>query len=298
MHPRNIRIHGHDVGYRMAGSGPSLVLIHGMASSSEAWLPVIPALAERNTVIAPDLLGHGFSSKRGGDYSLGSLATAIRDLMAALGHEHATVVGHSLGGGVAMQFAYQFPQTCERLILVGAGGLGRDVNPILRVLSVPVVDVVLGPIFRRELGAVASSGLAFLRRLGIGPAPSVDEVVSAYTSLADAETRRAFFQVLRAVIDHGGQRISAHDRLYLAASKPTLIIWGERDAILPVHHAHETHAAMPGSVLQTFPGVGHYPHQDVPDDFVECVQKFLDSTEPSLNSWAQLREMLTAPRMD
>ena len=132
---KTVRVHGHDVAYRSAGEGPVVVLIHGIAGSSETWLPLIPLLADRYTVIAPDLLGHGDSAKPRGDYSLGAYASGIRDLLAVLDHERATFVGHSLGGGIAMQLAYQFPQTLERLVLVASGGLGKEVSPLLRVFS-------------------------------------------------------------------------------------------------------------------------------------------------------------------
>src|SRR6187401_269013 len=130
-----IVLHGHRVFFRSAGSGPVLVLVHGITSTSETWSKVLPYLAERFTVIAPDLLGHGESAKPRGDYSLGAYASGIRDLLVALGHESATIVGHSLGGGVAMQFAYQFPERCDRLVLVASGGLGKEVNVLLRVVS-------------------------------------------------------------------------------------------------------------------------------------------------------------------
>src|SRR5207253_6139212 len=121
-------IHGYRRVFRIAGSGPPLLLIHGIGDSSATWSTVMPALAQRHLVIAPDLLGHGESDKPRADYSVGAHASGIRDLLVALGVERATFVGHSLGGGVAMQLAYQFPQRCERLVLVASGGLGKEVN--------------------------------------------------------------------------------------------------------------------------------------------------------------------------
>src|SRR2546430_8380475 len=126
MDTREITLHGHHVSYRAAGDGPEVVvLIHGITGSADTWAEAIPALAEEFTVVAPDLLGHGHSAKPRGDYSLGAYASGVRDLVAALGHDHATVVGHSLGGGVAMQLAYQFPERCDRLVLVSSGGPRR-----------------------------------------------------------------------------------------------------------------------------------------------------------------------------
>src|ERR1039458_7602458 len=128
FHSRTVRIHGHHVSYRMAGEGPTILLIHGIAGSSTTWRAVMPSLAEHYTVIAPDLLGHGQSAKPRGDYSLGAYASGIRDLLAVLGKERVTLIGHSLGGGVAMQFAYQFPEWAQRLVLVASGGVGQAVR--------------------------------------------------------------------------------------------------------------------------------------------------------------------------
>ena len=136
-------LHGHSVAYRQAGSGPVVVLVHGITSSSATWERVIGDLARRFTVIAPDLAGHGESDKPKGDYSLGAHASTVRDLLLALGHERATFVGHSLGGGIAMQLAYQFPERCERLVLVDSGGLGREVSLLLRAATLPGSELVL-----------------------------------------------------------------------------------------------------------------------------------------------------------
>src|SRR4051794_25081331 len=132
-----IKLHGHRVSYRRAGWGPLLVLIHGITGSSDTWLDVIEPLAERYTVVAPDLLGHGQSAKPRGDYSLGAYASGLRDLLTALGHDRATIVGHSLGGGIAMQFAYQYVERCERLALVGSGGVGGGARPAARRAAAP-----------------------------------------------------------------------------------------------------------------------------------------------------------------
>src|SRR5215218_11248958 len=149
-----IRLHGHRVRFHCAGSGPLVVLLHGIASTADTWAPVADALAQRHTILAPDLLGHGESAKPRGDYSLGAYASGVRDLMAALGHDRATVVGHSLGGGIAMQMAYQFPQRVDRLVLVNSGGLGREVNLILRAATLPGAEIVLPVMVHRYVRSV------------------------------------------------------------------------------------------------------------------------------------------------
>jgi pimeloyl-ACP methyl ester carboxylesterase len=283
-------IHGHTVCYRRAGSGPVLVLIHGMAGSSATWRHVIGPLSKRWTVVAPDLPGHGRSDKPRGDYSLGALASSVRDLLVALGHERATVVGQSLGGGIAMQFAYQFPERCERLVLVSSGGLGADVSVLLRLLALPGTEYVLAAGCHRSVHDAGARVAGWLRNIGVRPGAAVEEIWAGYGSLAASDTRHAFLQTLRSVVDFGGQRVSATDRLYLAAAVPTLIVWGDRDDIIPVAQAHATHDAIAGSRLSIFEGVGHFPHAERPERFVEVLEDFLTTTEPAVLSPGVWRE--------
>jgi pimeloyl-ACP methyl ester carboxylesterase len=288
---QRVRIHDHDVGYRMAGSGPVVLLLHGMAGSSRTWKDVLPLLAREHTVVAPDLLGHGESAKPPGDYSLGAFASGLRDLLGVLGIERATIVGQSLGGGVAMQLAYQHPQLAERLVLVSSGGLGREVSWLLRAFALPGAEWVMPlvfPAFVRDGGNRVS---AFLLRQG-WRAPHLAEMWRAYVSLGEVENRRAFARTLRAVIDPGGQAVSARDRLYLAAHVPTLIVWGDQDPIIPVSHAHAAHEAMPGSRLEIFPGVGHFPHAEEPQRFAEVLAAFIAETDPASTTLDVYRELL------
>jgi len=289
---REITLHGHRVSYLTGGEGPVLVLMHGIASASDTWREVLPGLAQRFTVLAPDLLGHGQSAKPRGDYSLGAYASGIRDLMIVLGHERATFIGHSLGGGVAMQLAYQFPERVERLGLVSSGGLGREVHLLLRAAALPGAELVLPVLVQPGLLRAGAAIGTFLGRLGLQPGSDLGEFARGYGSLGDIEARQAFIQTLRAVIEPGGQRVSARDRLYLAAELPTLIIWGERDHIIPVQHGRRAHAEMPGSYYLEIPGAGHFSQLDRPREFVEAVVRFIDSTEPAQIRPERLRERL------
>jgi pimeloyl-ACP methyl ester carboxylesterase len=296
MELQHLSIHGHRLGVYVAGNGPAILLIHGMAGSSATWRRVASSLAGRFTVVAPDLIGHGTSGKpRRGEYSLAAHANVLRDILHFLGHDRATFVGQSLGGGVAMQLAYQFPERCERLVLVGSGGLGREVNLLLRALTFPGVEYVFplicAPILRDAGNRVASC----LRRVGLRAAPAAEEIWRSYSSLAEADTRRAFFRTLHAVIDLGGQAVSATDRLYLASQVPTLIVWGDADPLIPVSHAVAAHEAMPGSRLVIFENVGHFPHCEDPDRFVRVLADFITSTEPAHVSEARWRELLRSP---
>lgn len=290
---KHVQIHGHDVGYRMGGDGAAILLIHGMAGSSRTWREVFPLLAREYTVIAPDLLGHGESAKPLGDYSLGAFASGLRDFLGVLGIERVTVVGQSLGGGVAMQLAYQHPEICERLVLVGSGGLGREVSWILRALTLPGADLlmpIMFPGFVRDLGNQVSR---FLYRKG-WRAPHLAETWRAYASLTESENRDAFVRTLRSVIDLGGQSVSARDRLYLAAGLPTLIVWGEDDDIIPVSHAYDAHEAMPHSRLEIIPGTGHFVHVEEPQKFAEVLLDFIKTTKPGTTGSTGYREILLA----
>jgi len=262
------------------GAGPLLVLLHGMAGSSLTWRHVMPALARRFTVVAPDLLGHGESAKPRTEYSVSAHANVVRDLLAALGHGRATLVGQSFGGGVAMQLAYQYPERCERLVLVSSGGLGREVSPLLRGLAVPgaaqVFPLLCSP-WHRDLGTRVAGVFS---RLGLRAAPVLEEIWRSYATLASADARRAFFRTLGAVIDVEGQSVSATDRLYLASHVPTLIVWGARDRLIPVEHARAAHARIEGSRLAIFDEIGHFPHCEAPERFVDTLLEFVDTTEP------------------
>jgi pimeloyl-ACP methyl ester carboxylesterase len=294
---RVARLHGHTVTYRTAGTaGPVLVLIHGVAGSSATWDPVLPLLAERFQVVAPDLLGHGESAKPRGDYSLGAYASGVRDLLGLLRHDRVTVVGHSLGGGIAMQFAYQFPDRCQRLVLVGSGGLGREITPVLRAATIPGAEVVL-PLLahQRVRGALGAVG-RHLSRLPFPVAvrPAAREVARSWASFSDTQAAAAFVHTLRSVVDLRGQRVNASDRLYLTEGVPTLLVWGGNDMFLPAKHALAAHQAMPGSRLELFEAAGHYPHQDEPLRFARVLQDFVTSTAPAQLDPELLHLRLTA----
>jgi pimeloyl-ACP methyl ester carboxylesterase len=273
-------VHGRSVSYLEAGKGPVLLLVHGIAGSCENWREVVEPLARHHTVIAPDLPGHGASEASAGDYSIGALASGLRDLLLALGHERATVAGHSLGGGVAMQFAYQFPEMIERLVLVSSGGLGPEVSPVLRAAALPGADLFIAVTAGagQRVGSTIGRGLA---AIGLRPNADVAEVTRGYASLQDPARRAAFLDTLRAVVGTRGQRVHAGDRLYLAEAVPVLIVWGARDSIIPPRHGEDAHRAIPGSRLEVFDDVGHLPQLEAPGRFIAALERFLRETEPA-----------------
>lgn len=287
-------IHGYRRAYRIAGSGPAILLIHGIGDNSTTWSTVQTMLAQRFTVIAPDLLGHGKSDKPRADYSVAAYANGMRDLLSVLDVERVTVVGHSLGGGVAMQFAYQFPQLVDRLILVGAGGVTKDVNVALRVASLPMGTEALAllrlPLMLPALQLLGRVGGPLLGRTRAGR--DVENMLRILADLPEPTASSAFARTLRAVVDWRGQVVTMLDRCYLTESVPVQMIWGSHDSVIPVSHARMAHAAMPGSRLDVFDGSGHFPFHDDPDRFVEIVEKFIDGTTPAVYDQELLRTLL------
>lgn len=277
----------------MKGDGPPVVLIHGMINSSRHWARVADGLAEDFTVIAPDLIGHGEASTPRGDYSLGAHAASIRDLLTAIGIERATIAGHSLGGGVAMQFFYQFPQRTERLILISSGGLGREVSPLLRGAALPGAGLGLSLAANRlVIGALGAASWA-LKRAGSDLGRQTEAIARALRPLSPAGARRAFLETLRSVIDVRGQKVSANDRLHLLESTPTLIVWGERDNTIPIEHGVRSHQAIPDSTFRTLPRAAHFPNLEDPEGLAEVLARFLGETEPAVvpdSRWGDLVE--------
>lgn len=275
MAPHKVVLHSHELSYVDSGSGPVVLFIHGILGSQQQWAHLVDAMDDGHRVLVPDLFGHGESAKPMGDYSLSAHAAAMRDLLDHLDIEKVTLVGHSLGGGIAMQFFYLFPERVDRLVLVSSGGLGREVNLILRsvtlpgathVLSVLASAPVLSPV--EALGRGAS-------KVGWRPAADVGAIWQGFSSLGDRESRRAFLATTRAVIDIGGQSITAHDHLEGALPIPTLIVWGTKDRMIPVSHARSVQRALPDCRVELFEGAGHFPHLDDPDRFARVLREFI-----------------------
>ena len=240
-----VTIHGHRRAFVKTGSGPALLLLHGLGCHHGTWEPVIDRLARNYTVIAPDLLGHGQSDKPRADYSLGGYANGMRDLLTVLGIDRATVIGHSFGGGVAMQFAYQFPERTERLVLVASGGLGPEVSPAIRAISTPGYHQLMGVLTLPGVRHAGKAGLRALSATGWKRTRDFDEVAEIYESFKDPHTRTAIRHVVRAVVDWRGQIVTMADRAYLTETMPMAVVWGRDDQVIPVRHASNAAALAP-----------------------------------------------------
>jgi pimeloyl-ACP methyl ester carboxylesterase len=274
--PRSMTLHGHELAYLDSGTGEVVLFVHGILGSHRNWAHLIDRMDDNHRVIVPDLFGHGHSAKPMGDYSLGGHAATLRDLLDRLGIDRVTLVGHSLGGGIAMQFCYLFPDRVERLVLVASGGLGRSVSPLLRAATLPGAEWVLPLIASRWVRGGAAKVGRTVARTGWQASSDLSEAWRGFTSLSDAESRRAFLATTRSVIDPGGQTVTAHDHLPLAVDIPTLIVWGTKDRVIPAWHATTAHQAIPGSRVELFEGAGHYPHLDEPERFAALLEDFVE----------------------
>ena len=274
---RMVMLNGYEFRYLDSGEGPAVLFIHGLTGSSRNWAHLVDMLNTDHRILVPDLHGHGASAKPMGDYSLSAHAATLRDLLDRLGIDRVTLVGHSLGGGIAMQFCYLFPERVERLVLVASGGFGRSVSPLLRSATLPGAEWVLPLIASSWVRARAEAVGRSLAKLGWRPSPDVTEAWRGFTSLADADTRRAFLATTRSVIDPGGQTVTAHDHLPMVVEIPTLVVWGTRDRMIPTWHATTAHQAIPGSRVELFEGAGHYPQLDQPERFAEVLSDFMSA---------------------
>jgi pimeloyl-ACP methyl ester carboxylesterase len=275
-------LHGRALAYRrLPGADPDrtpILLVHGIGSSADTWGDIPARLAAAGPrVIAVDLPGHGESSKEPGDYSLGSIASTLRDLLDHLGLDQVHLVGHSLGGGVSMQFRYQFPDRVDRMVLESSGGLGEETFSGLRAASLPGADLAIRwAINDRTLNAAAWLGTQ-LGRVGITPHALSPRALETVSWLGDEDRRAAFLATLRSVVGVHGQRVSALDKLHLMEGTRVLIIWGDQDPMIPVKHGEQAHELLPGSTFIVFPGANHEPHLFDPERFAAAVLAHLSA---------------------
>jgi pimeloyl-ACP methyl ester carboxylesterase len=277
----------------VAGSGEAVVLIHGLGGNRGTWDRVVDTLAVTHTVITLDLPGHGGSDDPDGDYSLGAHATAVRDLLLALGHTSATIAGHSLGGGVALQFAYQFPQHIDRLLLISSGGLGPELSPLLRAVTLPGAGTLIAGLAHAP-SPLTHAMLPIISTIpGLLARQDVSPLARGLNAMTGPRQRKAFLHTARSVIDWRGQTVSATGHLDLLTDIPILTAWGTDDRTIPPHHHRTLARALPGTRTAEIADAGHFPHETAPDQLLPAVQDFLDQTEPFAYDLTRWREVLT-----
>lgn len=277
-----LTLHGRRISYLdFPGHDPAYLVLHGVGSSSEVWRETAQKLAaDGSRVIVLDMPGHGQSSKEPGDYSLGSLASAARDLIEALNLGPVVLVGHSLGGGVALQFLYQYPAHVAGLVLVSSGGLGKETNWALRLASLPGSGVVIGAALNRPTMKAMRSVRSAVRKVTRRSEQWADRTLGRFDWLSEADSRHTFLSTLRSVVDHTGQRVSALEKLHLSRDVPTLIVWGRKDPIIPVAHGELAHSMLEQSRLVVFDEAGHEPHRTDPERFAAAVHAWWRRNRP------------------
>jgi pimeloyl-ACP methyl ester carboxylesterase len=290
---QHVTIHGHRRAFVKKGSGPAVLLLHGMACDHTTWLPIIDKLAQQHTVIAPDLLGHGRSDKPRADYSVAGYANGMRDLLTVLGIDRVTVLGHSLGGGVAMQFAYQYPERTERLALIAPGGMGSEVTPVIKAATLPGFHTVMGALTLPGVRHLIGGTMRHLNGFDHSAVRDLGEIADIIDHMKDPRERRALTHVVRACIDLRGQIITMVDRAYLTQEMPMCVIWGEDDMVIPAKHAGHIRQLAPTARVHMLPHVGHFPHKDAPDRTVELIHRFIVETKPATHHRGRWRALLT-----
>ena len=291
----SVALAGGNVTYTVAGTGEPLLLIHGLGGNRGTWNGVIDSLATRYTVIAPDLPGHGDSDSPAGDYSLGAHASVMRDLLMALGHPSATVIGHSLGGGIALQFGYQFPDRMDRLVLVGSGGLGPELTVMLRAATLPGAGAVVAGLARIP-EPVTRSALAVLSVVpGVLARPDAGSLAEAIHGLAEPRRRRGFIGTARTVIGWRGQTVSAVGQLSLLAGVPIMLAWGSEDRTIPPRHHQAVARRLPDAVAVEIPSAGHFPHETAPEALLPRLHDFLSGNAAFRYDENQWRRSVAGP---
>ncbi|MGD9961283.1 alpha/beta fold hydrolase [Nocardioides sp.] len=289
-----VTLHGHRRAFVKAGSGPVLLLLHGLGCDHTTWDPVIERLSESYTVIAPDLLGHGSSDKPRADYSVGGYANGMRDLITVLGIDKVTVVGHSFGGGVAMQFGYQFPERTQRVILVSSGGLGPEVTPAIKAITTPGFYQAMGVVTLPVIRHVTTAAMRLMSRSGLPHTRDLDEMAEIVETFRDPRSRAAISHVVKSVVDWRGQIVTMSDRAYLTEAMPLLLIWGDQDTVIPAAHLDNAATLAPGLRTEMVADSGHFPHKDHPEQFVAMIDDFMATTDPAVYSRVRFRAMLKA----
>lgn len=284
---------GGELAYTMAGRGRPLLLIHGLGGTRQTWRHVVGPLARTHTVLAPDLPGHGESAPPAGDYSLGAHAAALRDLLVALGHTGATVVGHSLGGGIAMQFAYQFPDRTHRLALISSGGLGAELSPMLRAATLPGAAVITGGLGKLPVEFTRRALRVLSLVPGVVAGQDASLLAGELRELGAPSQRTAFVRTARNVIDWRGQTVTAARLLPLLTDIPVLAAWGTADETIPPRHHGEFARQLPHARTVAIPGAGHYPHETAPAELIPALQRFLKGTTAYRYDEARWRQLLT-----
>lgn len=277
---RRLKTPSGSIAYTSTGTGPPLLMVHGLGGTRSTWGAILPRLSRTFTVIAPDLPGHGESDAPLGDYSPGAQASTLRDIVVGLGLESVSLVGHSLGGGTVMQFAYQFPERTERLVLISSGGLGSGVTPLLRAATLPGAEAFITglSLLPRVLSRTALEALSLVPYMMSreDAAPIADALVT----MGSQRQRQTFVRTARTVLDLRGQSLSATGAVAALTDIPALIAWGADDKAIPPEHHPRVAQRLPNALTLEIANAGHYPQESSPVPLAKAMVSFLTTTAP------------------
>ena len=257
-----VTVFGAKVHYVDAGTGSPVILLHGLADDIGVWESVMPALAAKHRVIALDQIGFGRSDKPLLDYRVATFVDFLDRFLDELKIDHASLVGNSLGGWIAADFALAHPERIDRLVLCDAAGyaaLGKNMNArTLSALRLARRDDIryLGPLTFHDKRFYEDVDLAFKQRVTAGDGYTIDRVVDSIIRNED-------------VLDG---RLGA-------IRKPTLIVWGHEDKVIPLNFAERFHKEIANSQLRIIDNCGHMPHVECPDEFTRIVLEFLSDAK-------------------
>lgn len=258
--------------WALGDKGTVVVLIHGLGVSADIWIHNVEPLAKRHRVYVPDLIGFGRSDKPGPSFSPLDYSRFLDDFMNTLNIDRASLVGQSLGGGIALQYTLQFPQKVSKLVLVGSAGLGKEVIWTLRVMSLPLVGELFSYPSRKGVE------LAFKWAVRNRALITKDFVELYYNLFSQPGFRKFFLRILRLIVNIRGAReetlVPIMNNLH-KITQPVLIIWGEKDRVLPLKHGYLAKEKLPNARLKIMEGCGHIPFFERSDEFNRHVLEFL-----------------------
>lgn len=273
LSPQTVQVRGHTIFYAVKGEGEPLLLIHGFGAGMWVWEKQIEVLSKSYRVYAIDLIGHGFSDRPKIDYNAETYIGFMREFMDGVGIEKATLIGNSMGGGVAWAMAISFPERVNRLILIDC--MPPDVlhqvsndsfKTLVALKSIPFLPyLIIGSRSERSIKWILQECVSDLQYI-------TPEVVNRQYQLSRI---KGTTWVLYSTLHHAGDAMRLEESLGLIR-QPTLLIWGEEDLIFHPSVGKRLHQLIRNSIFQVIKRSGHIPMWETPEEVNEAILSFLE----------------------